>query len=209
MRMSFILKRFMCSWAGKFKVGLAFGMALLLLVPAGPAAAASEDADIQFNTNRWEEFAYQVELQKARDYRNGLSYVISGALAVVGGFLGSNITEDPMEKGIYTVFETIGIASVGYGAYTWQIGGEERSFYQILQGSRLTIEQKTQLLRSFAFAKKEREKRDRMIRAITHGLIAGLNIYSAATAQNDSLKTGLYFIGGVNLLAAVSFTFEF
>lgn len=198
----------MCSWVGKFKVALAIGLVILLCLPASPVRAADDDT-VKYNMTRWEDFAHEVEIQKARDYRNGLSYVISGGLAVIGGIAGAKLTDDAMEIGIYTLFQTIGIASVGYGAYTWQIGGEERSFYQTLLMSNLKPEQKTQLLRAYALEKRERERRDRMIRAITHGLIAGLNIYSAATAQNDSLKTGLYFIGGVNLLAAASFTFEF
>lgn len=148
-------------------------------------------------------------LRKEKDRKNGLSYVISGSLALVGGILGNNVAEDTAEKGIYTVFQTIGVASIGYGAYTWQIGGEERSIYQTLQYSKLTPEQKTQFLKAYHYQRKEKEKRDRYIRAITHGLIAGLNFYNSSQQKQDSLKSTLNFIGGVNLLAAISFTFEF
>ena len=78
------------------------------------------------------------------------------------GEWGNSISEDTAEKGIYTVFQTIGVASVGYGAYTWQIGGEERSVFQTLEYSKFTPEQKSQFLRAYNFQRKEREKRDRL-----------------------------------------------
>ena len=194
----------MWNWAGDFKIILTL---FLVLILSGRAFAS--DDEFKFTTNNWDEFSKEVELQKQKDRRNGISYVISGSLALVGGILGNGVAEDTAEKGIYTVFQTIGVASIGYGAYTWQIGGEERSVYQTLQYSKLTPEQKSQFLRAYNFQRKEKEKRDRYIRAITHGLIAGLNFYNASQQKQDSLKNTLYFVGGVNLLAAVSFTFEF
>ncbi len=181
---------------------------LLLVVGISGRAFAAEE-EFVFDTNKWNEFAHEVEVQKEKDRRNGLSYVISGSLALVGGIWGNSIAEDTAEKGIYTVFQTIGVASVGYGAYTWQIGGEERSVYQTLQYSKFTPEQKSQFLRAYNYERKDRAKRDRLIRAVTHGLIAGLNFYNASQQKQESLKNTLYFVGGVNLLAAVSFTFEF
>lgn len=163
------------------------------------------DAD----TIQWQDFARDVRRTEREDFRNGLSYIISGSLALVGGLAGSGITHDPVERGIYTFFQTIGIASIGYGAYTWRIGGEERSLYTTLQQSHLTPEQRTNFLRAHALQKRTRDRRERIIKAVTHGLIAGLNIYNATQQQQDSIKTGLYFIGGVNLLAAISYTFEF
>lgn len=192
----------MYNWAGSFKVFIIISIFIF-----GKNSHAEDE--FKYNNLKWEDFAKEVEQQKAKDRKNGLSYVISGSLALVGGILGNNVAEDTAEKGIYTVFQTIGVASIGYGAYTWQIGGEERSIYQTLQYSKLTPEQKTQFLRAYEYQRKEKEKRDRYIRAITHGLIAGLNFYNASQQKQDSLKSTLNFIGGVNLLAAVSFTFEF
>lgn len=158
---------------------------------------------------KWDEFAHEIDLQKDLDTKNGLSYIISGALALGGGIWGANIAEDGAEKGIYTIFQTIGIASVGYGTYTWKIGGEERSIYQTLNNTGLTSDQKSQFLKSYAAVRKQKEKQDRFIRSITHGLIAAINIYNASQQDLDSVKSGLYFIGAVNLLACASFTFEF
>ncbi|HMN68082.1 MAG TPA: hypothetical protein PKC28_06035 [Bdellovibrionales bacterium] len=181
---------------------------LLSLLICGRGFAA-DDIKVNEESVRWEQYAKEIERQERRDYRNGLSYIISGSLALGGGIWGANITDDNIEKGIYTVFQTIGIASVGYGAYVWKIGGEERNLYATLSNARLTPEQKTIFLRSYYAQKKESEKRERYIKAITHGLIAGLNFYNASQQKQDSIKSGLYFIGGVNLLAAISFTFEF
>jgi hypothetical protein len=194
----------MYNWAGNFKLIL---IPLFILALAASSQAAEEE--FKFNTAKWEEFAKEVELQKERDRRNGLSYMISGSLALVGGIVGNGLAEDTAERGIYTVFQTIGVASIGYGAYTWQVGGEERFIYSSLQYSKLSPEQKTQFLKAYNLNRKERERRERVVRAVTHGLIAALNFYNASQQSQDSLKTTLAFVGGVNLLAAVSYTFEF
>ncbi len=194
----------MCNWVGKFKI-----IILLCLIIGNVRPAFAEDEEFKFNTSKWDDFSRNVELQKEKDRRNGISYIISGSLALIGGVWGNSISEDTAEKGIYTVFQTIGVASIGYGAFVWQIGGEERSVFQTLQYTKFTPEEKSQFLRAYNFQRKEREKRDRNIRAITHGLIAGLNFYNGSQQKQDSLKNTLNFIGAVNLLAAISFTFEF
>lgn len=194
----------MYNWVGKFKLFILFFSWF-----GSSVAVYAESNEFKFESSKWEDFSYQVEQQKEKDRKNGLSYVISGSLALVGGLLGNGMSDDAAEKGIYTIFQTIGIASIGYGAYRWQIGGEERSLYQTLQYSNLTPIQKTQFLKAYLLQKADREKRDRLIRAITHSLIAALNFYNASTQKQDGLKNTLYFIGGANLLAAISFTFEF
>lgn len=192
----------MCNWAGKFKLIFYF---LLLICTLSPASAQESN----FNYAKWEDFSKQVEQQKKLDKQNGISYIISGSLALAGGIWAASLSEDIAERGIYTVFQTIGIASIGYGAYVWDIGGEERSIYTTLSNSQLSKEQKSQFLNAYNLEKKEREKRDRRIRAVTHGLIAGLNFYNSSQQKSQSLKNTLNFIGGVNLLAAISFTVEF
>lgn len=171
--------------------------------------ASGQDTDYNFKYDKWDDFSKQVELQKKLDKQNGISYIISGSLALAGGIWAASLSEDIAERGIYTIFQTIGIASIGYGAYVWDIGGEERSIYSTLNNSQFSSEQKTQFLKSYNFEKKEREKRDRRIRAVTHGLIAGLNLYNGSQQKSQSLKNTLNFIGCVNILAAISFTVEF
>lgn len=133
-------------------------------------------------------------------------------MALAGGLYGASITDDGAEKLIYTVFQTIGIASVGYGGYTWQIGGEERSLHETLSlATSLSDKEKTQVLRAYYYKKKDREQKERFIKAITHGLIAAVNIYNASQQDEKSkgVRNALYFIGGVNTMAAISYTFEF
>ncbi len=181
-------------------------LAFLVLGASGYARAAE---DYRLGVSDWDYFEKTMKEQKRRDFDRGLSYVISGSLALVGGLAGSNATQDSVEKGVYTVFETIGISSVGYGAYTMQIGSEERELFEVLSNSRLTADQKTEFLHSYYYHRMQTEKKERVIKALTHALIAGLNLYSASQQQQATIKTGLFFIGGVNLLAALSFTFEF
>lgn len=173
------------------------------LVVRPPPVVAQEES------KEWIDFALETKNLEKKQIKNGISYIISGSLALVGGILGDSVAADPAEKGIYAIFQTIGVASIGYGAYTWQIGGEERTLYQALQGSNLNPTQKADFLESYKLQRKLREKNERVIKAITHGLIAGLNIYNASRQQQETVQSALYFVGGVNLLAAVSYTFEF
>jgi hypothetical protein len=46
-----------------------------------------------------------------------------------------------------------------------------------------------------------------LIQAVTHGLVAGLNGYYAAKEKNKDLKAAFGFIAGINVLAAVSYSF--
>lgn len=208
-------KLFIYNWVGRFSS--VFLIIILMLQPKQAVAmvainqmrVSSNEVKTSNEALRWEQFSKEMEKQEYDDYRNGMSYIISGSIALAGGLLGDTITNDYMEKGIYTIFQTIGVASIGYGAYVWKIGSNDRSFYKTLELSKLSVEQKMLLLRSYNHQKKLTERNERIIRAITHGLIAGLNFYSASRQKNDSVKNGLNFVGGVNLLAAFSFTFEF
>ncbi len=158
-------------------------------------------------TESWDTFARLMEKQKSTDHTQGISYIISGSLALIGGGVGENISSDPLEKGVYTLFQTMGIASIGYGAYTWQIGNEDRGFYEMILKSNLAPQSKSEILRVYRQSTQERQKKERFIKMITHGLISALNFYSASQQSNDSIKTSLYFIGGVNLLACITFSF--
>lgn len=192
----------MYNWVGRFKI-------IFILISMLVSSSALAVEEFEFTTSKWDEFAEAVKVQQEQDRINGLSYIISGSLALAGGIWGNGIASDPAEKGVYTVFQTIGIASIGYGSYIWQIGEEERAIYDSLQYSKLTPEQKSQFLRAYRYQRTEKLRKDKIIRAVTHGLIAGLNFYNASQQENTSLKNTLNFIGGVNLLAAISFTFEF
>lgn len=156
----------------------------------------------------WSDFERKMQERQQLDRIDGLSYLISGSLALVGGLVGQNISTDPLEKGVYTVFQTIGVASIGYGIYKWKLGDEERWMYETLTNAQgLSAAHKATVMNSYFEQKRERQRREKIMRAITHGLIAGLNFYGATQQKSDNLKNALIFLGGVNTLAVISFTF--
>jgi hypothetical protein len=159
-------------------------------------------------TNEWSEFERVMQEKQKKDRIDGLSYVISGSLALVGGLIGQGTSKDPLEKGVYTLFQSIGVASIGYGMYTWKLGDEDRWIYDIVESApSMSMQDKIAMIRSYKATKIAREKQQRFVRAITHGMIAALNIYGATQQTNDTVKSALYFLGGVNTLAAISFAF--
>ncbi len=177
--------------------------------PLGRQISQAQDSQFTYDKSDWEDFYKQVEIQKRRDKKQGLSYIISGSLALLGGLAGATTTDDMAEKGIYTIFQTLGVASIGYGAYQSELGGEERALQKALSETDLSNEQRSQFLKNYIREQKYREKNDHRIRAITHGLIAALNFYSASQQTQSSLKGTLLFIGFVNTLAVASYSFEF
>ena len=200
----------MSNSVGKFKFILAvlIGSTFSNGVWAYAVSETSTAPDVPVEINMgWTRFESSVVHHERSDYLNGISYIISGTVAVVGGFVGQSISQDPLEKGVYTVFQTIGIASIGYGAYTWKLGDDDRFLYETLKDSSLGIEERNSVLKSYYQQKKSREKSERAIKAVTHGLIAALNLYSATQQSKGPVQNALFFVGGVNLLAAVSFSF--
>lgn len=149
----------------------------------------------------------KAEIQKQK--LTGRSYVVSGSLGFLGGFAGQSVAKDPFEKMAYTVFQSIGIAAIGYGLYQWQLGSEERQMFEFLEEASLKSEEKEKLFATYQRLELQRLKKENKIRAITHSLIALLNIYNASQQDSGVTKDSLFFIGGVNLLAAASYTFEF
>ncbi len=157
----------------------------------------------------WKFQSLHVNRDRVQEKSLGWSYVISGGVGFLGGFAGQQIAKDPFEKGAYTVFQSIGIAAIGYGLYRIYVGSEDQNFFRILDMSDLTVEQKERMFRAYQAQKLELEKNEKKIRALTHGLIALLNLNSAAQQDAGVVKDSLYFIGGVNLLACASYTWEF
>lgn len=201
-------RRFMCKSAGSCRA-LLF---LLIFCFVGQAWAAAGDDGyktlLMEKDLTWSEYSRIENFNEQRDATNGVSYIISGSLALVGGLVGSGVTSDPIEKGIYALFQTIGIASIGYGAYKWKVGDEERLLMETLRNSpELSNNQRAAFLHSYYRQKKQTEKNDRLIRAITHGLIAALNFYNASQQNQPGVRNTLFFIGGANMLASISYTF--
>lgn len=203
--MTILHKLFICKLAGNFKY-----LVILILISTSVSFAQEKKSNFRNKTieMEWTDYDQVAARAAAADRTNGISYIISGGVALVGGIAGANVTSDPLEKGVYALFQTIGIASIGYGAYKWKIGDEDRLLMNSLHDSRdLSDAQKISFLKVYNDQKKELLRQERYIKAITHGLIAALNIYNASQQTQDGVKNTLYFVGGANLLASLSYTF--
>lgn len=156
----------------------------------------------------WDSFAHFIDEQAEQDRKLGMAYIVSGAAAIVGGTLGYQQTEDPFARTVFTISQSMGIAAIGYGTYRLEIGHEDRGFHGAVQKTvSLTPTQRDELLSNYLSQKRGFEKRARMIRAFTHGFIAALNFYNGSKQTDQNLQNVHYFIGGINLVAAVSFSF--
>lgn len=174
---------------------------LMFLAVLVPQLALSE-------VTTWSEYAAVYEKKKDKEENEGISYMISGGIAIVGGSIGQGVAKDPFEKAAYSLFQTMGIASLGYGAYQWKIGDEDRLMFETLQKTPMfTDREKLLFLKSFQYQKKERQQRVQVIKAVTHGLIAAFNLYNGSQQSQSGIRSSLYFIGGVNVLACVNYTF--
>ena len=189
-------------------VSVFFSAGLCLLIasgahaaPAQPSTAAPESSPI------WKKFEDSTVKQEREDRYNGLSYIISGSIAVASGFAGGEITNDPVEKGVYTVFQSIGIAAIGYGAYTWTVGNDDRLMYSALKDSKLSPRERSAVLQSYWLHKQRRERNERIVKAVTHGLISGFNFFNASRQDPGPVRNAMFFIGGVNALACISYSF--
>jgi hypothetical protein len=171
-------------------------------------ASLSQAMEVDFPDKSWREYELRQLARMQDDETNGLSYMISGGLALLGGIAGQGATSDPLEQTVYTLFQSIGVASVGYGAYKWKIGDDERKLYLSLRRStQLSDSQKFLFLKTYYGEKQSLGEQEKVIRAVTHALIAGLNFYNATQQKQEGIKNTLNFIGGANLLASISFAF--
>lgn len=137
---------------------------------------------------------------------DGSAYMISGGIALGLSIPAYYASRDVFARSVYSLGQTLGIAAIGYGSYLKLIDDDTTRFYQLISVTDLKPEQRESL--SFHYLKETASmaKRARRIRVITHGLTAALNFLNGATSDNSNLKTALYFLGGINSLAAISFS---
>lgn len=179
---------------------------LLIHLGAGAAKAMSYDVDYQ-GPLHWDSFhAYMQERQK-EDRITGMSYMISGVVATVGGLAGYYNSEDSFSRGVYAIAQSVGVAAIGYGANRYWNGNEYSSFYYALEGSPLTAEQKAVVLKRFLEKEKDEREKSRWIKIATHSLIAVVNFYSASHEEDRNVRGVLNFLGGANTVIAFSYAF--
>lgn len=181
--------------------------ALIVTILLGSVCGAALSSDKRVDVD-WPSFDLRMREGVSEDYRKGWAYIISGSLGFLSGLLAQASTADPLEKGVFILSQSIGIAAIGHGASLWRNGNEDRLLYYTLRDPRgLTDQHRTAVLKSYQTQRLQRDRNKSYIDAITFGLIGGLNAYNASQTQDASVKNALYFIGTINLLAAVSFSF--
>jgi hypothetical protein len=135
----------------------------------------------------------------------GWSYVVSGGILVGVSIPAFYLSTDPFARAIFSLGETLGVASVGYGSYLVLVSDDYTRFVRIVDAARVGPAERERLADGFLRETASRAASVRKIRVISHGLTAGLNLLNAFTSSQRDLKTALYFLGGINTLAALNF----
>jgi hypothetical protein len=144
-----------------------------------------------------------------RNSDEGWAYVVSGGIALAASIPGYYLSEDVFARSVYSLGETLAVGSIGYGSYLILVSDDYARFVRILESSpTLSVTEKERLAYEFLNENAKRARAVRKIRVISHGLTAGLNFLNGATSGNRDLRTALYFIGSINVLAALSFLFK-
>jgi hypothetical protein len=184
----------------------------ILLLHAPWASAVdlfhSDNVNNYENVRNWKEFSQDVADHTAREQQEGIVYMATGALALVGGVAGYFSSQDPFAKAAFSLTESLGIAGVGYGAYEYNIGGSDRAFENIISNSStLSAQQRDDILQHFLAEKKLRKEKSKNILMLTYGAIAAANLVNATHETDPALRTGLYFLSAFNALGLLSLTF--
>lgn len=145
--------------------------------------------------------------QKDHDLDNSWAYFISGTLLIIGGQIGYNSTSKPVEKFAYSLSQSLGVGAFGYG-FSLRLGRDaDREFYESVQKASLSETEKDRLIRSYVEVKSDTREKEKWIRLITYGAVGALNIVRAVNESDETVRAGLYFLGGVNVLLGFSCVF--
>ncbi|RYZ66893.1 MAG: hypothetical protein EOP09_11965, partial [Proteobacteria bacterium] len=104
-------------------------MLFILLCLNVSVASAFNDDQGYLGPVKWDSFHKYMEERNEQDRVRGISYMVSGTIAAVGGVLGYYSSDDSLSRGIYAIAQSVGVAAIGYGANTYWIGNEYNSFY--------------------------------------------------------------------------------
>lgn len=181
-------------------------LAALIMMTSQAHAFMSDENHYQ-GLPEWSQFKQFIREQEEEDERLGLSYMISGGIAAVGGVIGYDLSDDPLSRSVYALTSTVGIAAIGLGASHYWTGNEYDSFFYALEHSNISVQEKNRILQKYL--EKEHDKREarRWIRVVTHSLIAVANFYSASRETNGDVKPVFIFLGTVNTVLAISYSF--
>lgn len=156
---------------------------------------------------KWDSFHNYMEERNEQDRVRGISYMVSGTIAAVGGVMGYNSSTESLSRGVYVIAQSVGVAAIGYGANTYWIGNEYNSFYYAVQGSSLSSEQKAELLHRFLERENDQRRKSTWIKVATHSFIAIANLYSASHEDDKTVRGVLHLLAGTNAVIAFSYAF--
>jgi hypothetical protein len=180
-----------------FRQALGLQILILLFIGFGPQSYAMAES---FN-----EFSVRAKSESDIKSNDGLSYMLSGGLALVGGGYGFSQSEKPVEKGFYSIAQSLGLLAIGYGAEAYFLKHDDEIFIQVLNSADLTREQKDRMVESYLKEKRDREEDMKWIRRTTFGLAGALNIIYAGQTKDSTLRGFLYLTAGLQLVWAFTF----
>ncbi|WII72296.1 hypothetical protein QJS83_00250 [Bdellovibrio sp. 22V] len=182
------------------------GIFLFILWVVSPSWALEREVSYDGSPN-WNEFRHFVLEQQYEDEKMGLAYMISGAVAAVGGTIGYYQSEELFSRTIFAITSNVGLAAMGLGASYYWTGNEVDSFFYAIDGSSLSLAEKNEVLQRYLFKDREEKRKRRWIRVATYALIAAANFYSASREESADLRSVFYFLGGANTVLAISYSF--
>lgn len=159
------------------------------------------------NSQNWGDFKKAMDDLRLEDERRGTSYIVSGALVLVGSAAGISNTQDMGTKIIYGVTTGAGIAAITYGIVNIYYGNPYNSFYESIQHTELSESQRTALVKNFMLNEKERREHIRRAQMWAHYVAGALNAYSASQEKDNNAKSVLSVLAGINLALGISFSF--
>lgn len=178
---------------------------ILLLTISSLQAFAKPRKSLQ--ASDWESFQAAIIESEREDRKIGWSYIASGVLVTLGGIVGASSSGDSSSKLIYGLSQGFGVAAIGYGTARLSIGNDYNSFFDSIEGTPLSKDQKNSLVRIYMESEREKRETIRKINIATHSAIGVLNLYSASREQNKDAKTALQFLAVVNFAFALGYTF--
>lgn len=183
-----------------------FFLLMMILLLSNPSWALKREVAYQGAAN-WTEFRQHVLHQQQEDERAGVAYMISGAVAAIGGTIAYQQSEEIFSRTIFAITSNLGLAAIGLGATYYWTGNELDSFFYAIEGSSLSLAERNEVLQRFLFKQQEEKRKAKWIRVATHALLAAANIYGATQEENKEISSVFYFLGGANALLAVTYTF--
>lgn len=182
-----------------------FGV-LILVLSLGTQAKASL-LEHPEEAQDWKSFDLAMAHIQEQDRIIGTSYLASGVLVTLGSAVGYYSTTDTTSKVVLALSQSVGIAAIGYGAAKLNVGHAYGSFYEAVKSTKLTNEQKNQLLKVYLAQEKEKRDSIRNIKIATHLLVGAVNLYSSSQEKDKNVKTVFQFLAAVNFAVAFAYTF--